>query len=507
MPVTPDTQSRPRDDDFVAERLAVMRRSLRGLPDPMLRALAAGLERHGTELVTGRLYRSRKGGGCAVGVMLRELDPQRFECGPLRFWLVERWRRRADSYSELRRRNPRLRHMEWTFDETARRLRQLEHGLSRRRAAATVGGWLLAATREELAWRSTVREYHAPGAAADPRTRPRDRAVAVTLLALLALAAAPAVADAAALRSSATVTFTSRAPASPSGVDWSIDYRDPADPNGKPPAVESTVAVFPDGSRIDTSAPEQCRASDSELTLMGVDACPAATRVATGKLDVDTGSLTVIPRIVMNDVSNFNNQGESVIFTESTNMPGTQTRTVSRGRIEGNTITTDVPAIPGAPPPDAYTALKSFRLSVPALTRGARTYVTTPPTCPATGHWTFRLSFLYRDGVSETIESPSPCVQDATTRPRLRLTVKPRRATAGRATRFRFRALGPGGLTVEGARVAFAGRRQLTDAAGRAVIVRRIGRRGRVPAKATARGLRSATVRVRVSTGRARSRH
>jgi hypothetical protein len=191
-----------------------------------------------------------------------------------------------------------------------------------------------------------------------------------------------------------------------------MDYRNPDDPAAKPPAVAENIVVFPAGSRIDTTAPVQCKASDAKLMLSGPDACPPGSRVARGRLDVATGSLSdpIFPRTIHNDVTNLSNAGESIIYAESTNMPGAQTRTVTRAKVTGNTITTSVPPLPGLPPPDPYTAVKRFRLRVPPLARAGRFYVTTPPTCTSSRRWIFTLTFVYRDGVREVVKSPSACV-------------------------------------------------------------------------------------------------
>jgi hypothetical protein len=137
----------------VAERTPTLRRTLRGLPDAMLAALVRALDKHVHELVPGRLFRDRDGGGCAVGLMLRELDPDRYESrSAVGFWLRDRWRRRAHSYPELAD-NPRLRHLEWIFDRSVEELRAAGSG-SRQSVATTVGGWILKEARQELGWRS-----------------------------------------------------------------------------------------------------------------------------------------------------------------------------------------------------------------------------------------------------------------------------------------------------------------------------------------------------------------
>jgi endoglycosylceramidase len=85
---------------------------------------------------------------------------------------------------------------------------------------------------------------------------------------------------------------------------------------------------------------------------------------------------------------------------------------------------------------------------------------------------------------------------------RLRLSVSPRTAVAGRSTRFVLRVTVRSGRRVRGirgARIRFAGRLLRTDRAGRARIRLTLRRAGRVRARATRSGARpaSATVRVR----------
>lgn len=120
------------------EQATVLRRTLRGLPYSHLVALQAGLERRADDLVSGRLYRSARG-GCPVGLLLAELDPGRLEGNRVGFALRHRWRRSSASYRGLARRHPRLRHLEWTFDHMIRQLVGLAPGLTPSQAAALVG--------------------------------------------------------------------------------------------------------------------------------------------------------------------------------------------------------------------------------------------------------------------------------------------------------------------------------------------------------------------------------
>jgi hypothetical protein len=142
-------------DPMLVERREMLRRTLRGLPGRQLEALRVGLERHGDQLVAGRLFKSSSGGGCAVGVMLRELEA--VPCGGTpRFWLRDRWRRSVTSYPAIRR-QPRLRHLEWGFDAAVELLRRA--GVKRVEAVAAVGRWLRELADYELAWRAQTRSF------------------------------------------------------------------------------------------------------------------------------------------------------------------------------------------------------------------------------------------------------------------------------------------------------------------------------------------------------------
>ena len=143
----------------------VLRRSLRALPDPFLAAMARGLEKHRDQLVPGRLFSSADGGGCAVGVMLRELEPETYAGGRLKFWLRDRWRRGSRSYRDAMGRNPRLKHLEWVFDDAVALLRRSPPQPSRRTAAALAGDWVREGIEAELRWRALER---AAGAADAP---------------------------------------------------------------------------------------------------------------------------------------------------------------------------------------------------------------------------------------------------------------------------------------------------------------------------------------------------
>jgi hypothetical protein len=143
-----------------AELVSAANRALQHLPDELLGAMARGLTAHAEELAPGRLFRSNSSGGCAVGITLRELAPDAFEFGWLRFWLWQRWRRGVER--DVASRYPRLKHLQWYFDEA---VAEIEGAGAERQPAKAVGLWLAASARAELVARA--------GALTEQRSPPR----------------------------------------------------------------------------------------------------------------------------------------------------------------------------------------------------------------------------------------------------------------------------------------------------------------------------------------------
>lgn len=203
---------------------------------------------------------------------------------------------------------------------------------------------------------------------------------------------------------SAELVLEEAEPGHATPVRLHIDYVNPSDPSAKPPAVVEVIEALPPGSRIDTTAPEVCAASDAQFATTGQAACPAGSKVGGGELDLDTGAAILAFQVTL-----FNNRNEIILFLEQ---KGGGIRTPARGKVEGDRpegarIIATVPPVPGGPP-DGFTAIKRVRVKIDAITRAGKNYVTTPPTCPA-GGWTSRLDFTYRDGTKQTVTNRSPC--------------------------------------------------------------------------------------------------
>jgi len=128
-----------------------------GSPRLICSRLEQGLRIQGDRLVSGRLYGPYAGGGCAVGILLRELDPAEYSRGRLHFLLRHRWRRTSGSYRQLRRANPRLRHLERIFDKSVELVHKRGSFPGERSVIRAVGAWIALRTSEELSrrWRAT----------------------------------------------------------------------------------------------------------------------------------------------------------------------------------------------------------------------------------------------------------------------------------------------------------------------------------------------------------------
>lgn len=209
-------------------------------------------------------------------------------------------------------------------------------------------------------------------------------------------------------RQTFALTFTTERPAAPTGFSEAIDYVNPDDPAGKPPAAQRIVVRLADGTLVDTSAPQQCEAPDPALIAQGAGACPPGSVVGGGEVDLDTGLLGPA-RIIRSDVTLLNNEGEVIFLFEQRD---NGTRVVSRAKVEGSSFTTEVPPIPGGPP-DGFTAIDRVALEVDAVSRSrgqsTASYITTPRSCPEGGGWIHTGTFAYRDGVTQVVEGASPC--------------------------------------------------------------------------------------------------
>lgn len=170
----------PLPQSLARERGVLLHRALRELPIALLEPMLTGLRRHADSLVAGSLH-TDDGGGCAVGMMLREIAERPSAPGVAPRRSLARMLPRSlrfqsptirEARPDLARANPRLAHLELIFDVTCTAM-AAGLALSPREAARSVGLWMAAETQAEINLR------HVEVAAGEPDTAGRLPAVAL----------------------------------------------------------------------------------------------------------------------------------------------------------------------------------------------------------------------------------------------------------------------------------------------------------------------------------------
>ncbi|MDQ3933800.1 MAG: hypothetical protein M3340_04125 [Actinomycetota bacterium] len=210
-------------------------------------------------------------------------------------------------------------------------------------------------------------------------------------------------------------TFTTTAPASPTGIGFTARYHAEGDPNSDPPFMERMVFFPPEGMRYDTRVPDACTASDLELQASGPAACPEGSRLGGGT----TQGVFFVPftdRVVLDrythNVYVMNNVKEQIVLVEA------EGYSVLRGRFKRDgSLAFELPTCFPTPPTGEcvedhvlQTATSTF---LPEYTRTVdgepRSYATTPPACPASGYWETRVRLSWSTGDVDDVVTRQPC--------------------------------------------------------------------------------------------------
>ena len=179
--------------------------------------------------------------------------------------------------------------------------------------------------------------------------------------------------------------FTTGAPgAAERAARSAFDYRDPADPSAKPPAVARVVQALHEGARIDTAVPERCAAPTRSSSAAGPAACPAGqprgggraarrhrTPARTSRVSSSSTVTLSTPRTSSSSCSSRTNLPDADAPGEPFAGRGRRARSSPRRRRCRAPI-----------PDDPYMAIKHVRLSIDEITRDGRAYLTTPPRMP-----------------------------------------------------------------------------------------------------------------------------
>ena len=224
--------------------------------------------------------------------------------------------------------------------------------------------------------------------------------------AVLAYAEGATAGSASSARATVEVEFTTDQPGTATGVIFRSRLRNQDDASAPPIALRRLINGFPPGGKVDTAVPGRCTATDEELQFQGDGICPSESVVGTGWAEID---ITGIGLQRFNTTA-FNEQGQQV----ETVKQGNQVNAVVRGFFTPEGLDARIPTcITGGQPPEGcpfdQSRLVANELVTPPITRGGRSYFTTPPTCPSSRRWRSPVILTYADGVTERLYPEQPC--------------------------------------------------------------------------------------------------
>ena len=194
------------------------------------------------------------------------------------------------------------------------------------------------------------------------------------------------------------MTYLPSRPAASGGIETFMTWSDPGEVGGKPKRITRIQFHFNRGTKIDTRALRQCKASDTDVRILGARACPKASRLGFATSKVTTG---VFPAD-QTQVTFFNAPRQIIVLVR---VEG-RTLAVYRDDIKGRVVTVNLDLPSGL-------SLLELRATIKPHVRGRgkkrRVYFRTPPVCPPSGEWTTTVIFTYVDGSSQTLTDGSPC--------------------------------------------------------------------------------------------------
>jgi hypothetical protein len=194
------------------------------------------------------------------------------------------------------------------------------------------------------------------------------------------------------------MTYVPGKPSTSGGIHTFMTWSDPAEPNGKPKRINRIQFRFHPGTKIDTRALRQCRASDADVRIEGPRACPRSSRLGFATSRVITAT-TPADRT---NIKFFNAPNQIIVLVRVED----RTLAVYRDDIKGRVVTVNLDLPSGLSLLELDATIKNHARG---HGRKRRVYFRTPPTCPASGEWTTSVVFTYVDGSSQQLDDASPC--------------------------------------------------------------------------------------------------
>jgi hypothetical protein len=220
---------------------------------------------------------------------------------------------------------------------------------------------------------------------------------------VLALGAVGVAVASSQFKQTSKIVLTATKPGKTTGFNVNIESSDPGAPNGQPQALKTLTVTFPKNTKFNfkSSAIKQCTATDTELRATGGSVCAKKSLIGSGSA-VANGA-PVFPTIPEKAVAYIGSKEIRFLLTPAG--PVGQTL-VLHGKVKGNVITTNVPAITSGGLKIVITALS---LKIKAAGSGKTAFVTSGA-C-SSKKFTVSAKFLYETGSSLTLASSSKCTK------------------------------------------------------------------------------------------------
>jgi hypothetical protein len=225
---------------------------------------------------------------------------------------------------------------------------------------------------------------------------PMRRGIVTTLLVALA---APAAAHGGE-RADFDLRFAEQALSAPTKWTLHLRYKAPGDPEAKPYAIRRVSLRPPAGTRFNVDVHPPCEATNAEIQLLGDAACPAESRIGSGRLTVMTGFGAPVDPYPTN-LSLFSTRDGMIEVVKDANLD--VVLAIERLKLEDGALTVDPVVVPGGPP-DYKIAARDIDWDMTSAG-----WLTTPPDCPPSGLWTSTGTFTFDDGATVTETSTTPC--------------------------------------------------------------------------------------------------
>jgi hypothetical protein len=227
-------------------------------------------------------------------------------------------------------------------------------------------------------------------------------------LLVVALVPLAAIGAAAAFASSQATTFSfkqsSHKAKTSTGIAFNVQFGDPDAANGVPSGLKDFKITMPKGAKIDPAGAAQCKTTEADLMSKGAAACPAASRIGTGKASATNGSAVVD---VAGFVFNAKASGKNVwlfLFLINNGYAASFNAPVKGATLSAKNLS-------GAVPGGLIVTKFAGTIGKHSKGRGKKKHdlITTPSTCPKNKKWTNKATWTFVDGSKDSSTSTSAC--------------------------------------------------------------------------------------------------